>query len=328
MELGVSYIPPANPRHVAADLGELAQMGCSHVLFALQENHLDTLPGPVRHGPALARAAGLEPQVVIWGFLNTFGGGRMSRIMLEDPTIWRREPDGRPRPLACLNNPAVVGHLTPIVTRLRDAGFSTLFIDEPSGQQCFCEHCARLYARFGDEPLAAAAQTPGAQGNADAYRAFRQWTVVDYIRRASAAVKQADRDMGTTCCLMPHDRACWSAAASDVPTLDVLGTDPYWLLPSQKLTFDQALRDARDMHALCGRHGKRSQIWLNGWAIPAGVEEQIYQGGLALAAVGFDSFFTWSYRGGIGTNEECDRPDVAWAQVVRLYRELSGRCAG
>jgi hypothetical protein len=125
---------------------------------------------------------------------------------------------------------------------------------------------------------------------------------------------------------MPHDRACWSAAAS-VATLDTLGTDPYWLIPSQKLSFERALQDAREMHALCRQYGKRSQIWLNGWAIPAGVEEQIYTGGLALAEVGYDSFFTWSFRGGIGTNEECDRPDVAWAQVVRLYRQLAQRCA-
>jgi len=45
-------------------------------------------------------------------------------------------------------------------------------------------------------------------------------------------------------------------------------------------------------------------------------------GGRKLAEVGCSSMYTRSFRGGLGTNEECARADAAWESVVRLYREL------
>ena len=59
------------------------------------------------------------------------------------------------------------------------------------------------------------------------------------------------------------------------------------------------------------------------WNGATGREEEIYTGGQALAEVGCDSLYAWSYRGGLGTKEECDDPERAWTSVVRLYRELA-----
>jgi len=42
-----------------------------------------------------------------------------------------------------------------------------------------------------------------------------------------------------------------------------------------------------------------------------------------LAEVGCDSLYTWSFRGGLGTDEESERPGEAWDNVVKLYREIS-----
>ena len=315
MQLGVSYIPAHLPWHIERDLGELAEIGCTDVLFAIQENHFDTLHGPLTFGPELARRAGLRPQAVIWGLLNTFGGGRMSTIMLRDTSLWRVGRGGAPEPMACLNNPGVIDHLEKLIVRLRDAGFETFFIDEPTPQDCLCAYCQQAFRRqFGEE-------LSPTEGD-DRYRAFQRQTVIDYIRRGCACVKRVDPKLQTTCCLMSHDRACWREAAR-VRELDMLAADPYWLIPFLKLSFAQAMDDAKLLKQICGEEGKRSQLWLNCWGIPANVEQEIYRGGRELAAIGFDSLFTWSYRGGLGTNEQCARPDVAWEQVRRLYRELA-----
>jgi hypothetical protein len=112
-----------------------------------------------------------------------------------------------------------------------------------------------------------------------------------------------------------------------IPELDVFGTDPYWLL-SGGFGFDMTLQDAVDVtqrvKLLCKTNGISSQVWLNCWRIPAGLEQDIYTGGKLLANVGCDSLYTWSFRGGLGTYEECDNPKAAWDSVVKLYRELSG----
>src|SRR5919197_3706141 len=108
MELGVSYIASHLPHHIQADMKHLAKIGCTEVLFALQGNHIDTLTGALRFGAGIAKEAGLRPFAVIWGYANTFGGGRMSRLLLERPDVGRVSRDGTRQPMACLNHPALV----------------------------------------------------------------------------------------------------------------------------------------------------------------------------------------------------------------------------
>ena len=312
MDLGVSYIPSHLPDHLAADMRHLADIGCTEVLFAIQENHLDTLTGALTYGPAIARDHGLRPYVVTWGYANTFGGGRMSRVMLEHPELWRVARDGSVAPLACLNNPLLGEHFGRITVRCREAGFAGLFIDEPTRQECFCAHCR---AAFGGDLRHA---------NPEDVDDFQRATVRAYIADICRRVKAVDPALTTITCLMPIDRDTWPAVA-EVDGLDVLGTDPYWLLPFFRMTLGDAVADTQAIKALCDGHGKQSQVWLQGWRIPAGREEEVYAGGRRLAEVGCDSFYTWSYRGGLGTNEASDDPAQVWAAVERLYRELSGR---
>ena len=71
--------------------------------------------------------------------------------------------------------------------------------------------------------------------------------------------------------------------------------------------------------------GAAATLLCGDFNIPAGREGEVYEGGRCLAEVGCDSFYTWSYRGGLGTNEASDDPARVWAEVERLYRELAGR---
>ncbi|MBI3943505.1 MAG: hypothetical protein HY326_10875 [Chloroflexi bacterium] len=312
-ELGVTYIASHLPQHITADMHHLAEIGCTEVLFALQENHIYALTGALRFGASIARDAGLRPYAVIWGYANTFGGGRMSRLLLEHPDVRRLSRDGSRQQMACLNHPLLIDRFLEITALCREHGFAGIFVDEPTVQQCFCEHCQALFN--GD--LLQAEDTP-------AYRDFQMATVTRYTAEVCRRVKELDPHMVTITCIMPRDRACWEQVAG-IAELDILGTDPYWLLTQGRVSLADAVADTRDMKDLCQRHGKQSQIWLNAWHIPAGREPEIYSGGQALAAVGCDSFYTWSYRGGLGTYEESDNPTLTWDNVCRLYRELAGR---
>jgi hypothetical protein len=317
MNLGVSYIAPHLPNHIETDMAHLADIGCNEVLFALQENHFKVLTGAVRHGARLAEKYQLKPLVVVWGFANTFGGGRMSHFLLEKPEIWRVDRQGKPVPKACLNNPAVVDIFEQITRTCRAHGFQGMFVDEPTPQDCFCTHCQTLFSARNGGKLKAST-------HASDYVQFQNDTVVRYSREVSDRVKAVDSALKTITCVMPVDQTCWEAVAQ-IKSLDVFSTDPYWLVENSKMSLEQAVEYARAATAICAKWRKESQIWLNAWKIPAGVEEEIYVGGKALAAVGFDSMYTWSFRGGWGTTEESARPDFVWAAVSKLYGELAAR---
>lgn len=315
--LGVTYIPAHLPGHIEVDMRHLAEIGCTEVLFALQENHIHILTGALRFGAQIAKAQGLRPYAVIWGFANTFGGGRISKVMLDDPELWCQMEDGTPYAQACLNNPQLAERFVEIAALCRDQGYEGMFVDEPTKQECFCPHCREAFAAFAEGDLTASKGEPE-------YTSFRARTVRDYTAVVCRRVKELDPQLATITCVMPRDRDTWADVAA-IPELDIFGTDPYWLLSGGRMTLEQAVADAAEVKRMCTGQGKLSQVWLNCWGIPAGREEEIYTGGRALAEVGCDSLYTWSYRGGLGTNEECDDPERAWASVVQLYRQLAGR---
>jgi hypothetical protein len=314
MELGVSYITAHLPDHIEADMRQLRDIGCTEVLFAIQENHIHTLTGAVRFGAGIAREHGLRPYVVVWGYANTFGGGRMSVAMLSDPEMWRVKRDGTPVAFACLNNPKLVDRFIEITDMCRANGYEGMFVDEPTVQECFCPHCRQAFYESCGKDL------PASEGTEE-HEAFRKATVARYTDHLCKRVKALDPSLKTIACVMPHDSDCFEAVAS-IPELDIFGTDPYWLAGGSPLK--KAIRETEMVKEICKRKGKTSQVWLNCWRIPAGREEEIYTGGKALAEVGCDSMYTWSFRGGLGTNEACDNPELAWASVCRLYRELAG----
>ncbi|MHB0857071.1 MAG: hypothetical protein ACYC5M_05820 [Anaerolineae bacterium] len=316
MELGVSYVPSYLPQHLEVDMRHLRGIGCTEVLFALQENHLVHLTGALRFGAKIAEEHGIRPYTVIWGFANTFGGGTMSLAMLNDTDLWRVAGDGSLEPRACLNNPKLLDRFMEYAEQCHDHGYQGVFVDEPTPQTCFCRHCREKFAQSFGKDLATALGSPE-------YTAFVQDTVRSYTATLCQRVKAFDPDYKTIACVMPVDRECFEAVAA-IPELDIFGTDPYWLVSHGRMTIEDAVADGELVKAICQRNGKSSQLWLNCWHIPAGREQEIYHGGKRLAAVGCDALYTWDYMGGLGTDEECDRPEVAWAAVSRLYRELAG----
>jgi hypothetical protein len=330
MNLGVSYIPAHISRHIASDMQDLNTIGCNEVLFALSENNLFVLEGAWKHGAVIAKEHGLRPLAVVWGYANTFGGGRISQIMLNDTEMWVKDRQGKTIPQACFNNPKIRAHFLEIVAMLAERGFEGIFVDEPTPQDCWCDHCREKYSRIYGGDLESDFKT-FRQNNLNSsnpqYSAFRRKDTTDYVQALCDGIKKDFPMLTTMACLMPQDQACWEEIAA-LANLDDFGTDPYWLLEASHLTLEESLRLSRECRATALRGHKRSHIWLNAWKIKRGDEKYVYSGGLELAKTGHDSFFTWSYLGGQGTNEESDDPAEVWRNVSRLYQELSGKGSG
>jgi hypothetical protein len=324
MELGVSYVSAHLPQHIREDMQEIKSIGCSEVLFALQENHFEALTGAYQYGASIAKDVGIKPLAVIWGFANTFGGGRMSNILLRDAKLWRIQKDGTPLPMGCLNNPFLIQQFLDKMEICHRYGFEGVLIDEPTPQDCFCPFCQKRFIELYGKDLSQSADNP-AKGSQ--YHEFQLNTVREYVEKVCKGVKAINPRLQTATAMMPHDKEGFERVAS-IKEMDVFGTDPYWLVPGAAefigiTSVKEACQCASDFKAMCASKNKLSQMWLNCWKIPAGKEEEIYTGGKALAEIGYDSFYAWSYRAALGTNEECERPEEAWAALSKLYRELA-----
>ena len=72
-------------------------------------------------------------------------------------------------------------------------------------------------------------------------------------------------------------------------------------------------------------YGKRSLMWLQGWAIPAGHEDEIADAGQRIAEEQPDALYTWAFRAAQGTVETSADPLRAWDVITHVYRDLAGR---
>ena len=311
MKLGMAYLGAHLPEHLRTDLIDICRIGCDELLIALSENDFHILTGKVQFASAIAHDLGLRILANFWGFACAFGGGRISRLLTENPEVWVVRRDGSRLGQGCMNHPLLLARAREMVDRCVAAGYDGFFWDEPTQQDCYCVHCREKFAAaYGGNLLAAPS---------DQVQAFRLHSIVSYVETMSDYVKSLQADLETATCVMAVDQAAWEATAR-VPSLDTFGTDPYWLRLQQPLSW--VTESTREAMAVCRKYGKRSLMWLQGWAIPAGREEEIEEAAQRIAAERPDALYTWSYRAGLGSNEASEDPARAWDAIVRVYRML------
>jgi len=312
MKLGMAYYGAFLPEHLRADLSAMRGMGCDEVLITLAENDFHIFPGKVRSAPGISHDLGLRIVANLWGFACAFGGGRVSRLLTDNPDVWQVRRDGTRKGEGCMNHPALRRRAEELVEMCAGLGYDAYFWDEPTVQDCYCKHCRAAFATGGGGDLSAAGPHE--------VHAFRQASIASYVEDMSAFVKRLDARFETATCVMPTDEPAWEVTAR-IAALDTFGTDPYWECFGQDMRW--VSEKTRAAVELSRRYGKRSLMWLQAWRMPAGREAEIEAAARAIAAEGPDAIYAWGFRAGEGTNEACEDPAAAWAAVVRAYRELS-----
>lgn len=310
MRTGVSYMGHHNPKHMLADIRDLASLRCDDVLLAAQENDFEWMTGKLTFLPKIAKDHGLRPIANFWGALNLFGGGRSSQFLLSNPDGHQVNQDGSWNPAGCYNNPKCVKRITEMIDRIAELGFEGYLIDEPTALECYCPSCRALFAQWYAGDLRAADEATAV--------AFRRRCVVHYVRTICRYVKANHPRLETQCVLMPQDRAMWADVAA-VPELDNLGTDIYWV--SLDNPVEEMTPLVQEMAGLCRKHGKIHHEWLEGWAVREGREARMVEQGRILVREQPDALYVWAYEGQIGTTETCDDPLRVWSRVCEILRE-------
>jgi len=308
MLTGASYMSHHNPKHIETDIREMVKLRMDDVLVCMQENDFVWFTGKVRFTPQIAKEHGVRPIALFWGALNLFGGGRSSQFLLEHPEGFQVALDGSHRPAGCYVNPVCVNRIQEMIDISAEAGYVGYFVDEPTPlRECFCPSCRAQYDAWYGGDLAAA--------STEQQETFRQRCVVDYVQKISAYCKHNHPGLETMCCLMPHDNDLWEVA-SQIDTLDNLGTDIYWVNNDRDV--EEATPLIRDMEALCKRQKKVHHEWLQTWIVKAGREQRILDQGKIIVREKPDALYIWAWAGQIGTRETCDDPILSWAKACEI----------
>jgi hypothetical protein len=297
MTAGVAYFGSRIPRHVAADMQDLAARGFTGVLHTFTENDLAYYRKTMGRIVAASHDCGLEVQIAPWGVCQMFGGEAESRFTSHRRDVGQVLDDGTPTPSGCPNDPRVRAFVHSWIDAAIDTGADRIFCDEPhwvhpehfgmSAERwgCRCEHCAE---RFGGE--LPPELTPEVL-------AFRDRCLVDFVGDFVAHV--AGQGARPTVCLLPltggvHGIEDWSRVAS-LPGLHTFGTDPYWKAFGEDA---EAMvgEYARRVVELAGAYGVEPQLWIQGFRLEPSDADDIRTAVRVAREAGIDDLWTWGFE--------------------------------
>ena len=317
MRFGCAYYGSHFESHLSVDLREIKQVGCDDVVITLSENDMSYFPGKVRLAPEIAKKVGLRLFAVPWGFGNLFGGGTISKFVLDFPESLQIDSKGKIVGMGCYNNEIFKDNYRKYILEVGELGYDGILVDEPTSIDCYCSACKEKYRLFCNKEL------QFANRDVEKNEEFRKECVVSFVKEMADFVKN-ETNLITQIAMSPHDFEIWNRVA-DIPSIDIFGVDPYWLVENSKAhkprTLDWFIEKSEKAVEISKITQKQSLIWINCWHIPAGREEEIYEGVAKVKQIEPDMIYAWSYKGGLGTYEACDNPLKAWENLINGYTE-------
>jgi len=357
--LGVSYYGNRIPWRVKDDLAAIRDAGCTYVVHTFSEEDHQFYQPAMEQIVADSHRLGLEVWMDPWGVGQLFGGETYSALVMKELGLRQVSSRGDLLPIACPNQPAFREYLLQWIETCARFKPEVLFWDEPhfhifpepAGDAepklwaCCCAECKKLFEkRFGHPMPACPAGRPAcpclslpvrqaggrqAAGRPDRLtpelRLFKEDSIVEFSRFLCDATKA--RGIRAALCLLPFENSStvndWEKAAA-IPSLDIIGTDPYWR-PRQPAVDQHVGRASRRIAELAGRHNKEGQIWILNFNIPKGEEGQIRVAIEAAWAAGIRNLAAWSYFGAAYISLKAEDPAAVWKMLGDCYRDLRKR---
>ena len=329
MQTGVAYYGNRILRHARADLEDMAEHGCTYVVHTFSEAdalfYRNSMAAIVAAGHACGLKAWLDP----WAFGGVFGGQALSLYAARFPSQQQVLSNGASVPAACPNRPEFRAALRQWVDAAIETGADVLFWDEPhfcipgalgwydgppDAWACHCVACQYLYReRYGEE----LPRVPDA-----GVRSFRQERLLDFL--ADTTGYAAAQGATNALCLIPaaddHQDGLPFRAAAALPNIQIFGTDPYWLRTQLTVEEHVSQQTARVVE-ICRYLNKPAQIWVHGFGLPEGREEEVATAVEIAASGGAEYIAAWAYP----ACEEAEpnasaRPAVVWETLGRAFR--------
>lgn len=338
MKLGASYFGSRHIEHVGEDMESMAEAGCNFVVHTLSEEDMTYYPDTMAEVVRVGKEAGLEVFLDPWGVGRVFGGEAFSEFVSRNPHCRQAVTiNGNliTQGKACLNSQVFKDFMSGWIELAASTGADGVFWDEPHlyyGElvplfgkpqavwACTCPTCQRLFLEEYRHEMPADFN--------DEVKRFRQDTILRFID--SLCRIASEKGLKNALCIFPtldprYGIYEWEEAVR-LERLDIFGTDPYWLCFNRKM--EDFVRDmSRTMVTLCAEHGKEAQIWVQGFRIPAGEEEEVGRAIKIAYGEGVRNIAVWSFQGSSCMSYlKSERPDVVWQKVAEAYRDLRVKC--
>ncbi len=328
---GVAYHGNRILRHVEDDMRDIVHHNMNLVVHMFSHNDWDRHKAVMPDIIKISEAYGLEVWIDNWGI----GGppGDKSHFLQYHPEAHQVFADGTLDPVSsCYNSEAFVQFTKDWLDVVRASGGKRIFWDEPRFKSkktadggrletCYCESCKKLFReRYGKEmPLE---NTPELQE-------FRAFTLVNYFDRVTAYAHSLE--MKNYAGIMIHTLDVASGLAQ-IPHLDNFGTDPYWF-PRKKPDgvtgatdpYDYVYTNTRYTIEQAEKYGKGHHIWIQGYDIPAGREDDIILATDAAYDAGARTIIDWSFRGGESNSYRSDDCERCWQVMGEAMGRIRSR---
>jgi hypothetical protein len=330
--IGVSYYHAKAPAHAAKDFQAIAKTGMNTIVLAVSEDDCSHWFPNMIHIVEEAKKAGLFVYWNFWGWGHIFGGEPSSRFL--DQHISHRQVTSSsniPVAAACFNDPAFSEYFLGWVRRVvHEVPVDGIFIDEPHYWYNFAEtswtcHCPNCQAIF-QEKFGKMLPTTMTEEVLD----FREAQLLKFTQTILETVRDADDSKQTAVVLLPFDDDTpiakqsgalrnWEALAK-LPHLDVLGTDPYCHIFHKPISWAEKI--AKKTIEVTRKYRKKSQLWVQLFALPKGKEEEVAELIHYFANIGVDEILAWTYLAAKGTTIACAYPDNAWKTVLKAFQSI------
>ncbi|MBI4641594.1 MAG: hypothetical protein HY731_12920, partial [Candidatus Tectomicrobia bacterium] len=300
MQFGVSYFGVRNPTHFLQDLLDIKASGFDYIIFTFSEDDQKHYKDTMKECFDLTHREGLRVWVDPWGVGGVFGGEAFTFIGAWERDAQQVLSNGEKIPVLCPNSSLLIEHLKKWIDTASEIGGDVTFWDEPHffitrGTQrdqgiwsCRCQECQRLFQeRYGTVmPLVQDEWIKAFQ--ADSLLRFLT-TLTDYAH---------ERGMQNALCLLPDYEQIGNLPEiwdrfGQISSLDILGTDPYWVIHKQPLEHVRVF--ARGVRKVTDQYKKGHQMWIQAFRIPAGEEENLVKEIEILIEEGIENIAIWSY---------------------------------
>jgi hypothetical protein len=328
LKTGVAYHSNRILKSVQEDMIDCVNHNMNLVVHMYTHNDMDRHKYVMKDIISITEDLGLECWVDNWGL----GGppGEKSHFLAYHPEAHQYFSNGDMDPVhACYNAPSFVAFSKTWVDHVAEAGGKTLFWDEPhllgksiNGKMeytCRCETCQKVFEERYNRPMPR-------DFDADCME-FRTWSIIHYFRTVTDYA--ASLGLKNTTCVMLNPIFGISLDNLDqlgtLPHLDSLGSDPYWIGANPENVYQFVYEKTRTNLEMADTYQKDHNLWIQGYNIPAGREDEIIYATDAAYDAGARTIINWSFRGGESNNYRCDKPEVAWRVIGESMARIRNR---
>ncbi len=332
LKLGIAYHGNRILKHVEEDMVDCIQHNFNLVVHMFSHNDWDRHHQIMKEIIQLSEGLGLEVWIDNWGL----GGppGDKSHFLAYYPDSHQIYSDGKMDPVrVCLNSPDFRKFTKNWVDVVREAGGKTIFWDEPHlvGKEieggkpkvwtCRCPRCQKLFKEKYKKEMP--------QEFNEEIEKFRIWTIIDYFEDVTKYSKE--KGMKNVVCVMLGAGLAINLSTIEeiakIKTMDNIGTDPYWYGVGNQ-PYEYVFSSTKKCLEVCKKYKKEHNIWIQGFGVPVGREEEIIYATDAAYNAGARTILVWSFRGGESNDYRARNPELTWkvigdamARITNRYRD-------